>query len=245
MDEYINELKINFFKIKKSGFVKSINNSTSSVGITFEHLLGKQEDSSYRPDYKGIELKCKTTSFLYPITLFSVAFDGPGFNETKRLADLYGNPDAVYTNLNGIYCYLNCTKNYTLNDKYLVSLKCDRVNKKLFMVVKDLDNNIIEEESYITFDTLKYHLYKKLKYLALVSAEKATIDDSLYFRYNKMEIFNLLEFDKFIDCLENGIIDCSLILRIRKSGKDAGEYDYKNISFMIKPMHLKYIYEKN
>lgn len=57
----ITELNKKFLDIKKKGWVKSIIDGNSSVGRTFETLLGNSENSLEIPDYNGIEIKTKTS----------------------------------------------------------------------------------------------------------------------------------------------------------------------------------------
>lgn len=71
------DLVSKFKEIHKKGYIKGVNNSTNSVGLTFEKELGKKPDSSYLPDYNGIEIKCTTRFSRFPISLFSKSFDGP------------------------------------------------------------------------------------------------------------------------------------------------------------------------
>ena len=50
------DLYVKFKEIKKMGYVRSYKDKNNS-GITFEHLLGKEQDEFFLPDYNGIELK--------------------------------------------------------------------------------------------------------------------------------------------------------------------------------------------
>lgn len=70
------ELIKKFKEIAEKRWIKGVNNSTNSVGLTFESLLSKNPDSMYFPDYHGIEIKCSQRFSRYPINLFSLAFDG-------------------------------------------------------------------------------------------------------------------------------------------------------------------------
>ena len=68
-----NEQKLldEFIKMTKKEWIKSINNSSGNIGITFENELSNKENSSFLPDYHGIEIKCSNKYSVYPITLFS------------------------------------------------------------------------------------------------------------------------------------------------------------------------------
>ena len=54
MNSDILELKKIFKEIQKRGYVESKNESYSSVGSTFEELIGKNEENFAIPDYKSI-----------------------------------------------------------------------------------------------------------------------------------------------------------------------------------------------
>ena len=70
--ESIKELKEKFEEIKKVSLHKSLRRGPTGIGYTFEKLIGKEEDSSYEPDYKGIEIKTKLGYSKSPITLFNL-----------------------------------------------------------------------------------------------------------------------------------------------------------------------------
>ena len=68
----IKELKQIFYNIKKTPYHRSLRNGPTSIGYTFETLIGKKEDSNYKPDFKGIEIKTKLGYSKSPLTLFSL-----------------------------------------------------------------------------------------------------------------------------------------------------------------------------
>jgi len=124
--------------ISEKKWVKGINNSNNSVGLTFEALLNKNPDSMYFPDYYGIEIKCSQRFSRYPITLFSLSFDGPGLYEMNRLITTYGQIDIQY---NEKYQFqgLICTNKYTqINNNYF-KLKIDKKNNKIIIGIYDLN----------------------------------------------------------------------------------------------------------
>ena len=66
-----------------------MNNFTSAVGNTFEKEIKKTPDSTFFPDYYGIEIKCTTRFSNYPISLFSLAFDGTYLYQMNLLLQKY------------------------------------------------------------------------------------------------------------------------------------------------------------
>ena len=64
-------LKQEFEKIKKMGYVKSTRSGFTGIGKTFEDLIGKNEDTLETPDYHGIEIKTKKSYSKSYTTLFN------------------------------------------------------------------------------------------------------------------------------------------------------------------------------
>ena len=89
-----------FIEISKMKWIKGINNSTNSVGLTFESLINKIPDSMYFPDYYGIEIKCSQRFSRYPLNLFSLSFDGPELYEMNRLLKKwYHHKSSIFFNI--------------------------------------------------------------------------------------------------------------------------------------------------
>lgn len=97
---------------------------------------------------------------------------------------------------------------------------------------------MIENEPYISFNSLKEHLEVKLTNLAIVYASKKEIDDKINYRYYKMCIYKLISFDKFIELLENNIIKASIIGRISLSGNEEGRQRNKNLLLQIQKENI-------
>ena len=244
MHENIAKLRNDFQLIKDKGWIKGISNSDGSVGITFESLLGKKENNSVLPDYNGIELKCSASKYAYPITLFSINFDGPTKYETQRIANLYGKRDTIVKDKNTIYASLKCNSDYLVYNKYNFRIRIEKKSRKIYLVISDINKKIIEEKCYINYDTLENHLYTKLNYLAMIMASKKSVDGKTYFNYIDLELFKLKSFESFINAIEDDKIKINLILRISKSEANYGNPSYKNLTFSIQKYNLKYIFSK-
>ena len=103
----------------------------------------------------------------------------------------------------------------------------------MYLNVCDSNNNIVESESFVYLDSIKQHLLLKLNQLALIYAENKKDENSKYFHYYKMAIYELKPFEKFIELLKEDIVKVSLIARIEKSGNEIGRYRNKNLVFQI------------
>lgn len=242
MDNQFNQLLNKFKEFAGSNWIKGINNHNTSVGLTLENLLGKQPDSEFFPDYNGIEIKCSQRYSGFPLTLFTSSLDGPDFYEMNRLLQEYGKNDEMYDDKKILFVNLFPNKKYLFNNYYF-SLDVSRDEKKIYVVIYDLNNNLIERKSYIEFDTIKNKLETKLSKLALIWASNKKIDNWTYFRYYKIDFYLLRNFDKFIDLIEKNIIKISLIGRISRSGIDEGKQKNKGLSFQIRKDDIEQLFE--
>ena len=233
-----------FHRIANKGWIKSISNSFGSIGLTFEKELGKNPDALYFPDYYGIEIKCTSRYSRYPLFLFTVAFDGPTFPEINRIVEKYGYYDKDFIDKKVLFEKISCKTKTIVNEQYKFKLEIDKKCEKLFLCVYNLKNKLIEKESFVYIDTIKEHLLLKMSYLALIYASQRKFNNEKYFRYYRMIMYQLKDFKTFIELLNNGEIDVSLISRISKSGTDKGRYRNKNLVFQIKKDKIEKLFNK-
>lgn len=71
----------------------------------------------------------------------------------------------------------------------------------MFLFIYDIKENLLENDVYADFDSLKVHLQAKLFSLSIVYAIKKVIDKKGYFRYYKMSIYELISTEKFIELI--------------------------------------------
>lgn len=244
MNENINNLLQKFNEISNKGWIESISKSFGSIGLTFEKELNKKADSMYFPDFCDIEIKCTSRFSRYPLYLFTIAFDGPTYPEINRIVEKYGYYDKDFTDKKVLFEKLNCKDKNIVNEKYKFKFEVDNSNDKLYMCVYDLNNKLIEKESFVYLSSIKNHLLLKLSTLALVYASKKNENNKQYFRYYSINIYKLKKFDIFLELLNRGIIEISLISRISKSGIDKGKYNNKNLVFHIKKNYISLLFEK-
>lgn len=190
------------------------------------------------PNYQGIEIKCTTRFSRYPISLFSKSFDDPSFFEMNRLINTYGTEDNIYKGRKILMANLKVNEKISINNNYYFELKIDKKKGKIYINIYDNNNKLIENEPYISFNSLKEHLEVKLTNLAIVYASKKEIDDKINYRYYKMCIYKLISYDKFIELLENSIIKTSIIRRISLSGNEEGRQRNKNLLLQIQKENI-------
>ena len=237
------ELIKEFKSICNKRWIKGVNTFTNSVGLTFESLINKNADSMYFPDYKGIEIKCTQRFSRYHITLFSLSFDGPSLFEMNEILKKYGKNDFFYKDKKQLNVTLNCKNNILVNNKYYFKLEVSDFEKRIYLLIFDKTNKLIERNSYIEFGTLKKRLELKLSLLALVFASKKLINNHPYFRYYKITIYKLLSFENFIDLIKKNIIIISLVGRVSRSGLEAGRQRNKNLVFQIDKNNISKLFK--
>lgn len=233
-----------FHKIAMKKWIKSVNKGLGSIGYTFEQELDKKADSLYFPDYYGTEIKCTGRYSRYPITLFTSSFDGPTFPEINRLIEKWGYPDKEYRDRNVIFADIDCGNKTIIKSGAMFKLDVDYNEEKIYLCVFDDNGVLLERESFVYFKTLYDHLYLKLNRLALVYASKKIIDDEMYFRYYRIGIYKIKNFETFLKLLYEGKISVSLIARISKSGVDVGRYRNKNLVFKIKKNDINLLFDE-
>ena len=242
-DKEQQKLITKFIEISEKKWIKGVTNTTNSVGLTFESLLNKEPDSTYFPDYYGIEIKCSQRFSRYPLNLFSLSFDGPELYEMNRILQTYGNIDEVYKDrkqLQGTVCVNTYTQ---INNNYF-KLKIDKENKKIVISIYDMNYQLIEEKSYIEFETIKSRLELKLSKLAVVYASKKVIDNNMYFRYYLITLYQLKSFETFIELLEKDYIKVEIIGRVSRSGEEAGRQRNKNLVFSLPKDNIELLFHK-
>lgn len=242
MNKNFNDLIDKFKIISKKKWIKSYYKGHGTIGLTFEKELGKKIDTNYLPDYNGIEIKCTTRFSRFPISLFSIAFDGPTHREIIRINEKYGNFDKDFPEKKTLIRKVRCNELSKLKNNFYLSLEIEK--DKLFLTVYDKNKILIEKESYVYLETIKDHLNTKIKQLAIIKASKKKIDDIEYFRYYLITLYTLKNFETFINLLINGDIEVTLNSRINKTGITAGRYYNKNLVFQIKKDNLEKLFTK-
>ncbi len=240
LKKLVNEFK----RISNKKWIKNNYKSFGAVGNTFEKELGKNADSTYFPDYYGIEIKCTSKFSKYPLYLFTVAFDGPTFPEIERIVSNYGWPDKDYKDKKVIFTKLFFKDKIVVNKKYKFKLYLNISEQKIYLKVYDLNNKLIDDKSFIYLDSIYNHLYLKLKTLAIIHAYTKKLNGVNYFRYYSIDIYNLMDFDTFLYLLKNDDIQIDLISRLNKSGVDAGRYRNKNLVFSIRKESIEKLFKK-
>ena len=244
MEKEMKQLKIEFEKIRKKGYIRGIYNNLSSIGRTFENELNLPENEFGVPDYYGIEIKTRRAYSKSAITLFNASPDGEDLFEIERLKNTYGYPSRNDRKYKVIYIEAYGNKLRYSGIKFQYRLDIDRKSRRVYLCIYNRNDELIERKIYWSFDYLEERLILKLKYLALINAWTNTIEGWNYFKYYKIDFFKLKSFDKFLDLLENGYIKLVIKVGIYLDEKRYGNtYDH-GCGFAIKDDDICKLYYK-
>lgn len=189
IEETIRQLREKFDKISQKGYIKGIYNCPSSIGRTFESELNLQRNPSSMPDYNGIEIKTRRTYSKSAITLFNAVPNGKEPFEVERIKDAYGYPYKKDRRYKALYLDIYSNKMTFGGVKYQYKIDVDRDEEKIFLCIYDKYNNLIERETFWSFEYLKNKIMNKLQILAIVNAWTNTIDGWNYFKYYKIDFY--------------------------------------------------------
>lgn len=242
MNENIIELLEKFNHIKELGYVKSVRNGNTGVGATFEYLIGKKEDQQPEPDFKGIEIKTKMYHTHTDINLFSANPSGNEKKETFRLANIYGYPDQVLKEYKVLNCCAFGNKNTLVANKFYFKLVINYITQKLILQIYDINGNLIDNSTYWNLDGLRERINKKLSTLALIHAFRKVNSNGVFYKYYKIQFYNIKNFDIFLQLIENGIIRVVFKVGVFRSGIRKGEIHDHGTSFQINEDHLELLY---
>ena len=223
MEQSFKNLEMKMEEIYHKGWIKSVNKLYNGVGLTFEELLGKKEDDFAYPDFQGIEIKTQRIKSDYPITLFGAAPWGEGWPETERIRKKYGYFDYEKDEDKKINMEIYCSKNVLVCNRYFFNLEINREERKIYLVVKDINFDVIEKSAYWFFDDLENKLKEKLKYLGFIHAACTKKEDFEYFKYFKLECYKYKNFDAFLNLIESNIIGISFTTAPIKYGPSFGK----------------------
>lgn len=238
------ELNEKYKIINKMGYIKAITNNNNSAGITLEKLLNCTGGDFCIPDFKDIEIKALRNNQNASFDLFNSAPDGSYFYSTKWLAEKYGYPDKDYPSIRVFKGDVFSNKFNSIGLYYKFKLKTDYKRKKIVLEIYNKKYVLLNNDIYWDFDTLKFKLNSKIQKLAIFTTEKNIFDSDLYFKYINLEMFEVKDFETFLELLEKGYIYISFKTGINKSGPYIGKFRDHGTSFKISKNNLEKLFNK-
>ena len=243
MDEIIKDFKKDFYRIRDLGYIKAINNDNSGIGLTFEHLIGKQVDNYPLPDYKNtIEIKTKLAYSKRPIHLFTLSPEGENFCEAKKLLNKYGyysRNNIFFKKFNGTV-YANTLNNIGWNNYF--SLSVNYKEEKIVLLIYDKNKQLIDDSTFWSFPAIENALIRKLKYLALIQVWSTKRKNIKYYKYYKYNIYKLSNIITFIRLIEEGIISITFSIGVINDKKRFGQMHNHGTTFDINKENLERLF---
>ena len=240
--EVIDELLTKFTEIATQGWIESHRQHNTGIGKTFEDLLEKVEDNLGEPDYKGIELKTHRKNSNSFTTLFTACPDGPNPSENTRLRETYGEIDTD-SGLKTLHTSIFATRKTTYFNKFKFQMEVNYEDKKIYLLVFNMNEELLEKITFWTFDSLNKKLEKKLKILALVDSKSKKENGKELFKYDKITICKFKNFDKFLKAVVDGKIMLDIRIGVYKSGQYFGKTHDHGTGFRIKESDLECLYD--
>lgn len=135
----------------------------------------------------------------------------------------------LYTTIS--HLNFNSSKN-----KYGFKLEIKKQSKKISILIKNLKSNeFVGEEVYYTFEDLKKIINKKCRNIVFISAQHKKKPEGPneveYFKFQSAKLLTGMNFEKFLEGVEKGIIVYDIRIGIYKTGK--------NKKLMIMVRHLE------
>ena len=215
-----NELLQKLGMISHKGFIPTVVNGDTGVGMTLESELGIHANSSERPDYKGIELKTvrvdKNSKKKGKDNLFSKKPEWKlsPLNSSKKMVTRRG-----YINDEGhltLYHTISGEKPNSLG----LYLDIDYANGYLRQMFTDITHNDFNPEHDVTWvlSVLKEALQNKHKETFWIKAKHNENRKAEEFHYVEAEHTADPYIDKFETLIETGLITMDYTMRTKPSG---------------------------
>ena len=239
--ENMNTLYTLFIIIKKQGWIESKRNGTTGIGYTFEKLIGKEEDNSFKPDFGEIEIKTMRVYSKQKIHLFCLNPDGDCKYPIKQLCEKLGY-NSKYKKDTMFFRTESISTEYTMFGYYTkMRIFIDRASSKvLFEVIKN--GKKIDLRISWSFESIKERINRKLLKLALITAKNKYQNGKEYFYYDSITFYTLKSFDTFLEMLENGKIKICFNVEAKLNDGKIIKINDRGTCFIIDKKNINELY---
>lgn len=227
-----------FYDIKEKGWIETKRHGDQCLGNAFEDLIGKEEDNKSEADFYDIELKSHREITSSLLSLFSKSPSSPrGVNTYLR--ETYGVDNADGFPKKVLNTTVSGRQYNTHRGGHCFKAEVDRVNKKIWLLVKSTDTETILEgpnsgkRIYWDFSVLEKALLKKLKKIAILYGEEKDENKKHFVKYNKMLILEGLTLEKMLSAIECGDLYIDIRIGVYASGKNIGKTHDHGTGFRI------------
>src|SRR5699024_1130812 len=236
MSKYINDLIFAVREIQKKEWHNATRKGSTAIGKTFEDLLDKEEDNNDLPDFYDIEIKTHETVINSMLTMFTKSPTYPKGANTM-LRENYG----IYDDYNNKILHVTVsgkqkTKLNKYNYNYLI--KVDREKEIIKLNIYDKNDKLINDSVFWSFNDLENQINKKLKTIAIITAESRIKDKQKQYKYNEGDIVTNLTIESLIEGIENGDIKIDIRIGAYKSGNKKGKTHDHGTGFRIQMKDL-------
>lgn len=242
MDTF-NILKEKFKEINNKGYIKSVNNYKNGGGLTLESELESTGGDFNIPDFYDIEIKSAYKFRFQDLELFNSAPDGKHFPAAPWLSEQFGYPDKDYKNIKVFKGNVFGNKFNYIGLRFEYKLHIDRLNQKIVLNIYK-NRTLINNDIYWDFDSLKEKLERKDRKIALFIFNKKKIGPTYYYKYEQLMMYELKNFDTFLDLIENGIVFVTFKTGVHKSGKYVGTFSDHGTAFRIEIKNIRLLFNE-
>lgn len=228
-EELIDSIK----SISKSGWHESVKKTKDTrndgaVGNTLEKLLGIDENNLPIPNAREWELKGQRLHTSSLVTLKHIEPSPraarivpnlllPKYGwKHKKAGEKYPDDEMSFRSTTSASSFTNRGFRITVdrNEKKIKFVfdysKVDTSDEEIKLWLSKVKNRIgkgpLSPEPYWGFDDLKFAVGTKLKNCFYVIAESKVIDRHEYFRYDSLLMLSEFSFEKFLSCIEKGVV---------------------------------------
>lgn len=239
------ELNNKFLRIKNLGFVEGINQrSKGNAGITFEKLLGKENDNFQVADFGGIEIKVQNQFNSKILRFFSLVPSNSFGIQLKRLRNSYGTEDSVFKGIKNLQGFVSTIRKNRIQSGYKFQLELNYLEEKLYLLIFDKDGCLVEKNIYWDFDDLIKTVERKLNTLAIVNFKTKKLNNKLQFHYYNINYYKAKSIAVFFKLIELGKIKINFDLGIYRSGLKIGKEHDNGIFFYLNNNDFLQLYNK-
>ena len=245
METAISVLSKKFEKIKAQGWIRGLSKGTGNIGETLEQLLGKENENFPIDDFMGIEINCNSNDCKTEyIALFSAAPYGKDFIESHRLFNEYGNIKENIPDNKSLTGSVFATFTKYIGERFRYRLLIDNKERKIKLLVFDKNDVLLDDYAYWPFEIIEQKLRNKLKYVALIKADRYYCGKYDYFKYTDLKIYKLLSISRFIWLIKTGYISIIFKMDLFKKGPKKGQIHDRGTTFQIRERDFEKLFKR-
>jgi len=242
----VESFKEAFLLVRGNGEYISNRTGNTGIGKTFEDAIGVIENNIDEADLHGFEIKSQRALSESYVTLFTKAPTSPK-SANNKLRVNYGSNDAEFPDVKVLHTSVFANRWNTHISGFSYSLKVDRVEKKIYLLVKNMSTNIVvESDIYWTFEVVQKIVDTKIQNLAFIQADVRTVNGKEHFTFNRCSLYSGISLDKFLTYLDNGDIMFDIRVGAYKNPlkpKTYGKIHDHGSGFRIKKEVMRRLYD--